>query len=144
MPTVSWLLTHRESSKPISCPPTATVLDAATLMNEHHIGSIAVVNGKELVGIFTERDILRRVVAEGRDPAATNLQDVMSTPVTVASPATPLTAIATLMRDSHIRHVPIVDDGGLVSMISIGDVNKARADEQADTIHWLENFITVW
>jgi len=112
-------------------------------MNEHHIGSLPVLDGEQLAGIFTERDVLQRVVAEGRDPSSTAVADVMSAPVTTAAPNAPLTLLRTLMRDAHIRHIPIVENGAPIAMISIGDLNRAQADEQDATIHALEAYVTI-
>ncbi|MDP6479677.1 MAG: CBS domain-containing protein [Phycisphaerales bacterium] len=143
MPTVSWLLSKRDSGLIAACGVDDTVLDAAVLMNERSIGSVAVLDGDRLAGIFTERDILRRVVATSCDPAATRVGDVMSAPVTVAAPDTPLDLLRTIMRDAHIRHVPIVEDDKPIAMISIGDLNKAHADEQDETIHALEAYVSI-
>jgi CBS domain-containing protein len=112
-------------------------------MNERSIGSVAILDDDRLAGIFTERDILRRVVAARCDPATTRLGDVMSTPVTVAASNTPLSLLATIMRDAHIRHIPVVEDNKPIAMISIGDLNKAHADEQDETIHALEAYVTI-
>jgi CBS domain-containing protein len=143
MPTVSWLLSKRSSERLATCTVDDTVLDAAVLMNERSIGSVAILDDDRLAGIFTERDILRRVVAAGCDPATTRLGDVMSTPVTVAASNTPLSLLATIMRDAHIRHIPVVEDNKPIAMISIGDLNKAHADEQDETIHALEAYVTI-
>lgn len=125
--------------------PDATVLQAAQLMNERHIGSVLVMQGDDLVGIFTERDVMRRVVAKKRDPSATMLKSVMTKKVACASPNTTLEELRHVMRDRHIRHVPIVDDAThhVLGMISIGDLNQARIDVQIETIRYLEQFMSV-
>ncbi len=143
MPTVSCYLDRSDRRPLISCPLGDTVLDAARRMNEHHIGALPVLDGEQLAGIFTERDVLQRVVAEGRDPSSTAVADVMSAPVTTAAPNAPLTLLRTLMRDAHIRHIPIVENGIPIAMISIGDLNRAQADEQDATIHALEAYVTI-
>ncbi len=126
-----------------SLPPQATVLDAAQLMNDRHIGSVLVTEGNQLVGIFTERDVMRRVVAEQRDPATTTVADVMTSPVACAAPHTTLDEIRTVMRDKQIRHVPVVNGGGVLGMISLGDLNKAEHDGQVETIRYLEQYMSV-
>ncbi len=126
-----------------SLPPQATVLEAAQLMNDRHIGSVLVTEGNQLVGIFTERDVLRRVVAEQRDPATTAVADVMTSPVACAAPHTTLDEIRTVMRDKRIRHVPVVNGGGVLGMISLGDLNKAEHDGQVETIRYLEQYMSV-
>ncbi|MHC5004653.1 MAG: CBS domain-containing protein, partial [Planctomycetota bacterium] len=104
-------------------PPGATALDAARLMNERHIGSVVVMQDDYVVGIFTERDVMRRVVAEQRDPAATPLAEVMTSPVAVAAPDTTVGELQCVMRERRIRHVPVVAGDRAVGMISIGDLN---------------------
>lgn len=126
-------------------PPEATVLEAAKLMNARHIGSVLIVQGNALVGIFTERDVMRRVVAEHREPDSTPLAEVMTTPVACASPTTTLDELRTVMHDKRIRHVPVVDDDtqSVLGMVSIGDLNRVRIDVQIETIRYLEQYISV-
>ncbi len=126
-----------------SLGPGATVLEAALLMNERGIGSVMVIDKDRLAGIFTERDVLRRVVAEQRDPATTKLADVMTSPVACAAPHTTLDEIRQVMRDRRIRHVPLVNAKRVLGMISIGDLNKAERDVQVETIRYLEQYISV-
>ncbi len=126
-----------------SLPPTATVLEAAQLMNERHIGSVLVIDQVRLVGIFTERDVMRRIVAEERAAAATQLDDVMTRQVACAAPHTRLDEIRAVMRRKMIRHIPVVKSKRVVGMISIGDLNKADHDGQAETIKYLEQFMSV-
>lgn len=126
-----------------SLPPQATVLEAAQLMNDRHIGSVLVTEGNQLVGIFTERDVMRRVVADQRDPASTTVADVMTSPVACAAPHTTLDEIRTVMRDKRIRHVPVVNGGAVLGMISLGDLNKAEHDGQVETIRYLEQYMSV-
>jgi CBS domain-containing protein len=126
-----------------SLPPTATVLDAAQLMNQRRIGSVLVVEGDRLVGIFTERDVLRRIVAEERPPAGTRLEEVMTRQVACAAPHTTLDEIRRVMREWRIRHVPVIEGRHIVGLISIGDLNKAEHDGQERTILYLEQYMSV-
>lgn len=127
-----------------SLGPDATALEAAQLMNERHIGSIVVLEKKRLVGIFTERDVLRRIVASQRDAAATTMREVMTTPVAVAAPHTKLNEIRGVMRERRIRHVPVVgDDDRVLGMISIGDLNRDQHDVDVQTIRYLEQYMSV-
>ena len=126
-----------------SLPPTATVLEAAQLMNDRHIGSVLVISSNRLVGIFTERDVMRRIVAEERSPATTTLDEVMTHQVACAAPHTRLDEIRAAMRQQRIRHMPVVDSNRVVGMISIGDLNKADHDGQAETILYLEQYMSV-
>ncbi len=126
-----------------SLPPTATVLEAARLMNERHIGSVLVMEKNRLVGIFTERDVMRRIVAEERSPASTTLREVMTSQVAYAAEHTTLDEIRRVMREKRIRHLPVLDGRTPVGMISIGDLNKAEHDGQEETIRFLEQYMSV-
>lgn len=140
MYNVAELLRHKGSGVE-TILPSLTVLDAARRMNERHIGSLIVSERGKLVGIITERDILRKVVADGRDPASTSVSDIMTSRVMTCSCSSELDQVRAIMRDKHIRHVPVVDDGRLVGMISIGDLNSAEAQTLTDTIQFLEDYI---
>ncbi|MGE0556559.1 MAG: CBS domain-containing protein [Gemmatimonadales bacterium] len=131
----------RKSREIVSLPPTATVLEAANLMNERGIGGVPVIDQGRMVGIFTERDILRRVVSAARDPAATRLAEVMTSPVVTAKPDMPLDQCAALLTSRRIRHLPIGDERGLAGLITIGDLLAFQVDEQQTTIEQLQHFI---
>ena len=126
-----------------SLGPAATVLDAAQLMNDRHIGSVLVIDDDRLVGIFTERDVLRRIVADQRDPASTPIAEVMTSPVACGAPHTTLNELRTVMRRRKIRHIPIVKARRVLGMISIGDLNQAEHDVQEQTISYLEQYMSV-
>ncbi len=111
MPTVQDILA-RKGSDVISVKPGETVLKAAELMSERGIGGLVVTEGGRLVGIFTERDILRRVVAQRRDPAATKVADVMTTPVTACAPDTRVDECAAMMTGKRIPRLPGVRAAG--------------------------------
>jgi CBS domain-containing protein len=121
----------------------ATVVDAARLMNDHHIGSLVVLVDGRLAGIFTERDVMRRVVAEGRSPETTSVSDVMTRSVACAAPETAYTELCEVMRERRIRHLPVIDGDDVIGMISIGDLNRAEHHEQERTIRYLEQYISV-
>jgi len=111
----------------IATAASASVREATRLMNEHAIGSLLVVSDGRLAGIFTERDVLRRVVAEGRSPDSTAVGDVMTREVVCCSPADVIEEVAGVMRQRRIRHLPVLDDGDrLVGLVSIGDINAHR------------------
>ena len=124
-------------------PPDATVLEAAQLMNERRIGSVLVVEGEKLVGIFTERDVLLRIVAAQRDPVTTRLHEVMTKKVACAAPHTILDEIRRVMRERRIRHMPVMDGDRVTGIISIGDLNEAENARNAETIRYLEQYISV-
>ena len=124
-------------------PPDATVLAAAQLMNDRHIGSVLVVDRGRVVGIFTERDVMRRVVAEERLPHETALREVMTREVACAAPQTTLDEIRMVMRERRIRHLPVLDGTRIAGMISIGDLNRAEHEVQEQTIRYLQQYMSV-
>ncbi len=120
----------------------ATVLHAVHQLNERRVGAVIITEQEQVVGIFSERDLLRRVVAELRDPAQTSVGDVMTAPLICCTTATSVEEARTLMRDRRIRHLPMTDgDGRLLGMISIGDLNAHLLDDQERTIHGMEEYI---
>jgi CBS domain-containing protein len=125
----------------VSVRPTDTVLQAATLMNERNIGAVVVLEGDQLAGIFTERDVLRRVVAPGLDPAVTPVSTVMSTMVVTCQPDLSLEDCAALMTNRGIRHLPVRDQSGLAGMISIRDLLAHKVGEQEATIEQMNHYL---
>ncbi|RIK66805.1 MAG: histidine kinase [Planctomycetota bacterium] len=122
-------------------PPDATVLQAATIMNERRIGCVMVMDGDRIAGIFTERDILCRVVAARKDPALVKVSEVMTTKVAVCSPDTTIEACRSAMTRNKLRHLPVVDGTKLVGMVSSGDILARELKEQEETIHWLHQYM---
>jgi CBS domain-containing protein len=143
MPTAASILGKKtESTAPITIAPSGTVLEAARLMNEHRIGALCVVDaGHVLLGMFTERDILTRVVAERRDPEATRIQEVMTQPVIACQPSTSSDELRRIMRQCRIRHIPILDEDMLLGIVSIGDLNVAEVQVMTETISYLEQYM---
>ena len=121
------------NQKPLMLPPDATVIEAAQHMRKRGIGAVLVASGDKLVGIFTGRDAVDRVLAEGRDPMTTSLAEVMtSDPATMAPRHTAIEALR-LMQDARCRHLPIVNEGKLVGIVSHGDfrgLEHDRLDEE--------------
>lgn len=141
MTTVKDLLLHK-GNHVLSVGPKATALDAAVLMNDHKIGSLIVLEQSRVVGIFTERDVLRRIVAEQRDPAATRVDEVMTNELICCRPETTVDEARGAMMTRRIRHLPVIDENGeLQGMISIGDLNAHQAVDQEKTIYFLEEYI---
>lgn len=135
-------LIGRKGTDVISLAPDATVLAAAQLMNERGVGAVLVVGSNgELLGIFTERDVLRRVVAVGRSPADTPVRDVLSADVVTCVPDTSVDECGAIMTNRRIRHLPVVDDHGLHGLVSIGDVLAHRVNEQEATIRYLNSYM---
>lgn len=122
--------------------PGTTVLDAARVMNDEHIGSLVVAGADGgIMGIITERDFLRRVIAAGKSPAETPVEDVMTRDVLTCGPETALGEIRVTMRERRIRHMPVVGECGLVGMISIGDLNFAESQRLNEHVEHLETYI---
>jgi CBS domain-containing protein len=125
-----------------SIAPDAPVLEAIKHMAERRIGALLVMRGEQLVGVMSERDYARKVILQGRSSAQTAVSDIMSsTPLTV-SPDTDVFDCMRLSTDSRIRHLPVVQDGKVVGVISIGDLVKAVIDAQAEQIEHLQRYIT--
>ena len=120
----------------------ATVFDAVKAMVAANVGALLVTDGDETVGIFTERDYLRRIAVEGRRSRTTLVRDVMSAPVICVTPETSIDESMALMTDRRIRHAPVIDGGDLVGMISIGDLVKFRSEQQSFEIKYLTDYIT--
>jgi CBS domain-containing protein len=142
MPMVSDILRLKATSL-VTVSPDVTVHDAVQTMNRNGVGAVIVVGDDgDLAGIFTERDVLRRVVAEARDPARTRVQDVCTTEVICCPAETDIDDASRIMTDKRIRHLPVVsDDGQLLGLVSIGDLNAWHASSQEQTIHFLSDYI---
>ncbi len=140
MATVKDIL-DRKGRNVVTIVPDDSVLTAAKLMNQMRIGGVVVVEDDDIVGIFTERDVLRRIVAERLDPATTPLRDVMTSPVTTCKPAAPLEEVRALITDKRVRHLPVVDEDGLCGIVTSGDLLAHQAEEQADTIQYLNSYM---
>ncbi len=131
-----------KGSQVVSIEQNATVLEAAVLMNQHKIGALVVTDRRRVVGIFTERDVLRRVVVLRHDPATTMVSDVMTSEVVCAAPDTSIDEARSVMKNRRIRHLPVTSDAReLEGMISIGDLNAQLTDAQEQTIHYMQEYI---
>jgi CBS domain-containing protein len=119
----------------------ATVLEAVQLMVEKNVGSLLVTEGGEVTGIVTERDYLRRVTLEGRTEQAP-VGEIASSPLIVVTPETTIDECMALMTDRRIRHVPVVDGGRVVGIVSIGDLVKFQSKQQSFQIQFLNEYIS--
>ena len=141
MATVADILA-RKGTQVLTIGPQATVVDAAVLMNEHKVGSLVVTEEGRVTGMFTERDVLRRVVGERRDPSHTRVGEVMTTEVFCCTPETTLEEARGAMKNRRIRHLPLVDgDNFLQGLISIGDLNAFEAASREETIFWMHEYL---
>jgi CBS domain-containing protein len=142
MPTVRDVLAAKGQAKIQTVSPDATVFDAVQQMNDHKIGALLVMNDEQVMGIFTERDVLRRVIAKERSPRDVNVGAVMTEDVICVQPEIDLDEVSSIMKTRKIRHVPVCgDDGKVHGMISIGDVNAAHASTQESHITFLNDYI---
>jgi signal-transduction protein with cAMP-binding, CBS, and nucleotidyltransferase domain len=120
----------------------ATVLEAVKQMVSANVGSLLVIDSGEIAGIVTERDFLRRVADdEGSDNDA-SVREIMSSPLIVVTPQTSVDECMALMTNRRIRHVPVVDDGEVTGIVSIGDVVKFKSREQSFEIQFLHDYIS--
>ncbi len=120
----------------------ATVFEAIKAMVDANVGAILVTDGERISGIFTERDYLRRIAIEGRTSHNTIVRDVMTSPVLMVTPETTVEEGMALMTDKRIRHVPVVSEGGLVGMVSIGDLVKFTSQKQSYQLQYLNEYIS--
>ena len=124
-----------------SIDPEATVLEALRLLEEKNVGALLVMNGELLVGIFSERDYARRMILQGRTSRETPVREVMTSKVFVITPDTTSGECMMHMTDRHIRHLPVVEGGRVVGVISIGDVVRSVIHDLRFTVRQLESYI---
>ena len=135
-------LLDRKGRELISIVQDASVFDAIKLMADRAVGSLLVMDGRDLKGIVTERDYARKVIVKGRSSESTEVGEIMSTDIVTATSRQTLNECMTLMTDRRIRHLPIVDDDEVVGMISIGDLVQAIISDQQEEIEQLEQYIS--
>ena len=124
-----------------SIGPDEPVLQAIRLMSDKQIGALPIMQSDQLIGIVSERDYARKVILMGRSSADTAVSQIMTTEVLTISPEDTVHRCMELMTEQRIRHLPVVEKGKLVGMISIGDLVKAVIEEQQNTIVQLERYI---
>ncbi len=118
-----------------------SVREAARLMNERRIGALVVTKGEHVVGIFTERDILTRVIAAGRHSDDTRVEEAMTAPMACCRRDTPLEECRAVMSNKRIRHLPVVEEGKLYGLISSGDILANEVADQQATIEYLHEYL---
>ncbi|MFZ3125571.1 MAG: CBS domain-containing protein [Acidovorax sp.] len=142
MTAVADILRSKSDNTVHAIAPGDSVFDALQRMADKHIGALLVMEGETIVGIFTERDYARKIALMGRTSSVTLVSDVMTTHVMYVSPTQTSQECMALMTENRLRHLPVVDGGKLVGLISIGDLVKDIISEQQFIIEQLEHYIT--
>lgn len=119
----------------------AAVTEAVSVMATHNVGIVSVLDGDRLVGVFSERDVVQRVVNRGLDPARTPVRDVMTTEIVVAGADDDYQSAMSKMDQANIRHLPIVSEGRLLSMISIRDLMRVEIIDKGEEIRYLQEYL---
>ena len=141
MKSVAQILKSKPEQTVHTITPSTSVFDAVKLMAEKNIGALLVMEDVEMVGIITERDYARKIVLMGRSSKETPVRDTMTSPVMYVRPDQTNEECMALMTDNRVRHLPVMDNGKLIGLISIGDLVKDIIAEQKFTIQQLEHYI---
>ena len=141
MKTLKQILNDKKHQEVISIAPNRPVFDALVVLAEYKIGALAVIDDGQLVGIFSERHYAREVVLKGRSSRTTMISEVMTSKVISASPHDLVDSAMQTMSDKRIRHLPIVENGQILGMLSVGDLLKETIAYQQTLIQQLENYI---
>ncbi|MDP3087839.1 MAG: CBS domain-containing protein [Methylotenera sp.] len=142
MKTIQQLLDSKKHKEVISIAPHRPVFDALVVLAEYKIGALVILDGDKLVGIFSERDYAREVILQGKSSKTTPISEVMTTDVISSKLTDNIEQAMTVMSDKRIRHLPVVDNGKVVGMLSIGDLVKETISYQQGLIKQLESYIT--
>lgn len=141
MKTLKQILNEKKRQEIISIAPNRPVYDALVILAEYQIGALAVIENEQLVGIFSERDYAREVILKGRSSKTTMISEVMSANVITANSNDLVDSAMQTMSNRRIRHLPIVDNGNILGMLSVGDLLKETIAYQQALIQQLENYI---
>lgn len=142
MPNAADVLKAKSIQETYFVTPNQTVFDAIRLMSDKGIGALMVLDEGKLVGMFSERDYTRKIALMDRSSRDTPVSVIMSTTLTTVEPLMSVDDCLGLMTDKHIRHLPIMDNGTLMGMLSIGDLVKTMIAEQQKMIDQLQSYIT--
>jgi CBS domain-containing protein len=141
MKSVASVLRSKPNQTVQTIAPDASVRDAIKLMAQYDMGSLVVIHAGEIVGMVTERDYARKVALAGRSSEGTLVREIMTSPVLYVRPDQTNEQCMALMTESRVRHLPVVDNGKLLGLVSIGDLVKDIISEQRFTIEQLEHYI---
>ena len=142
MKTVAQILRSKPDQTVYTITPTASVFDAVKLMAEKSIGALVVTADEQVVGIITERDYARKIILMARSSKDTPVRDIMTTAVMYVRPDQASEECMVLMTENRLRHLPVMEDGKLIGLVSIGDLVKDIISEQKFMIQQLEHYIT--
>lgn len=142
MKTPVGMLLSRKGSTVHSVTPSASVADAVRVMNQHKVGSLVVKEGSRVVGMFTERDVLTRIVAAGRSPQTTKVSEVMTANVVTISSHTTVEEVMEIFATKRCRHLPVLAEGEMLGLISIGDVSRWLVDSHRAEAEQLRQYIS--
>ena len=142
MKTVAELLRTKPQRAVVSVSPEQSVLEAIKILASEDIGAAIVMTGDRIAGIFSERDYTRKVILKGRSSDTTRVEEIMTPNVVVVSPRTRTRECMQLMTDKNIRHLPVVDEGRVMGMVSIRDIVSDIIADQDFTIEQLEHYIS--
>lgn len=141
MKNLQQILNEKKYKEIISIAPNRPVFDALVILAEYKIGALAVMENDQLVGIFSERDYAREVILQGRSSKTTHISDVMTAKVITGSPNDLVDKTMSMMSEKNIRHLPVVDKGKMLGMLSLGDLVKEIISYQQSLIKELEGYI---
>lgn len=141
MQSVRQLLNEKNQRTLISVNPDSTVFQTLQVMAEHDIGAVLVMEKGNIVGIFSERDYARRIVLQGRASVTTPVRDIMTSKVVCVKPDNTIQDCMTIMTEKHIRHLPVLEDGIVIGVLSIGDLVHATIIEKDFEIDQLVGYI---
>jgi len=140
--TISCILRHKAGDRILSISPEESVYAALAKMAKYDVGALLVLSGRQLVGILSERDYARKVALMGHHSRETLVQEIMTTPVTSVTPQYTVDECLAMMTQHRFRHLPVVERGDVVGLVSIGDLVKWVISGQEQAIHELEGYIT--
>ena len=142
MKSVAQILKGKADNQVVTVPPSTSVYEALRVMGERNIGAVLVADGDRILGIFTERDYARKIVLRGLSSRETRVSEIMASPVLYVRPEQSNEECMALMTDNRLRHLPVLENGRLVGMLSIGDLVKDLISEQRFIIEQLGNYIS--
>lgn len=140
MRTVKQLL-DAKGRRVVAIAPEEPVLEAIQLMSDHHIGAVLVMRGEELAGILSERDYARKVILNGRSSGETAAWEIMSSPVVTVGATDTVNTCMRIMTERRIRHLPVMEEGKVTGVLSIGDLVKAVIEDQQHELDQLQRYI---